>query len=75
MLHEGSTIFKSYIRFAVSMAPKIHIVTCRGLCVNYKRVLDWMIGFIETLFTQLGTTGNYSATGISTLHSSPLHTH
>jgi hypothetical protein len=31
-----------------------------------------MIGFIVTLYTQLGTTGNYSPTDISTLYSSPL---
>jgi hypothetical protein len=37
-----------------------HIVTCRG---DYRQVLDWIYC---TLFTQLGTTGNYSA--IAYLH-------
>jgi hypothetical protein len=41
--------------------------------VTYRRVLDWMIGFIDTLYTPLGTTGNYSAIAISTLYSSLLH--
>jgi hypothetical protein len=42
--------------------------------VTYRRILDWMIGFIDTLFTPLGTTGKYSSTAISTLYSSLLHT-
>jgi hypothetical protein len=39
------------------------------------RVFDWMIGFIDTLYKVLGSTGNYSAIAIYTLYSSSLHTH
>jgi hypothetical protein len=34
--------------------------------LTYSSVLDWMFGFIDTLYTPLGTTGNYSA--IAVLH-------
>jgi hypothetical protein len=45
-----------------------------SVVVTIDRVSDWMIGFIDTLYIQFGTTGNCSATAISTLYSSPLHT-
>jgi hypothetical protein len=53
----------------------IYIVTCSGCAWLTRRVLDWMLRFIDTLYTQLGTTGNYSAITIPTLYSSPLRTH
>jgi hypothetical protein len=39
--------------------------------VTIDGVLDWMIGFIDTLHTPLRTTGNYSA--IAILHTSQLN--
>jgi hypothetical protein len=39
------------------------------------RLLDWMIGFINTLYIQLRITGSYSVIAISTLYSSPSHMH
>jgi hypothetical protein len=37
-------------------------------CVTYRRVLDWMIVIVHTLYTVIGATGNYSA--IAILHTS-----
>jgi hypothetical protein len=52
-----------------------NIVTCSGCAWLIHGGLDWMIGFIDILYTPLGTTGNYSAIALSTLYSSLLHTH
>jgi hypothetical protein len=35
---------------------------------DFRRGLNWTIGFIDTLYTQLGTAGNYGAVAI--LHTS-----
>jgi hypothetical protein len=40
---------------------------------GYRRGIDWIIGFIDHLYTQHGSTRNYSAIAISTLYGSPQH--
>jgi hypothetical protein len=42
--------------------------------VTVRRGMGWMIGFIDALYTPLGTTSNYSSIAISTLYNSLLHT-
>jgi hypothetical protein len=54
--------------------PCLKILSRVGGCVTYIRVSDWMIGFIENLYTQLGTTANYSAIAdLHTLQSTVTH--
>jgi hypothetical protein len=44
--------------------------------VAYRRVIHWMIGFIDHLYTPLGTTGNYRAIAdLHTLQFTVTHKH
>jgi hypothetical protein len=44
--------------------------------VTIRQGMDWMVGFIDTLYTPLGTTGKYSAiANLHTLQFTVTHTY
>jgi hypothetical protein len=51
----------------------VKILSRVGVCVIYRRVLDWTIGYVDTLYTQLVTRDNYSAIDIPTVCRSLLY--
>jgi hypothetical protein len=54
----------------------MNLLILSSVGVTIGRGMDWMIGFIDTLHTPLGTTGNYSAIAyLNTLQFTVTHTH
>jgi hypothetical protein len=61
------------IAFIISDENYFNIVMCMSVSLTYRRVLDWIIGFVGNLYIQLVTTSNTALSLIYKLCSSPLH--
>jgi hypothetical protein len=65
-----------FFKDVIAVHSKYYTVTCVGFCAwLYKTLLDWMIGLLHLIYSQLGTTGNYIATAdLHTLQFTDPHT-
>jgi hypothetical protein len=64
-------VTKENIKLRISHEGK-DIVT---IWSDYRRILDWMIGFSDAIYIHLGTTGNTAQSMMNLLYSTPLHTY